>query len=174
MSDATERLGPHYQAWEVMDRRSGPGLHGRRWLAATSRERYTLLVRRTLEPLRDAVGAPLRVISGERAMSRTARSSYHVPPESRADVGRQTLHAAADLATVAMSPVDLACLALRLMGQAAIPAGGVGVYPAFAHLDNRGTVATWRGPGVSDADYARVTAAATVARQAVRARMEVG
>jgi len=128
-----------------------------------------------VQRIRDEVGAPVRVISGERAHSRTAKSSKHVPPEYRATIADRALtDAAADLATVAMPAADLACLALRLMGQGAIPAGGVGVYPAFAHVDNRGRVATWRGPGVSDADYARVTAAAQVARQAIRTRMEVG
>jgi hypothetical protein len=170
----TEQLTLNYAAWEVMDRRSGPGLYGRRWLRPGSRARYLRLLAGSVQRIRDEVGDKVRVISGERAHSKTAKSSRHVPPEDRADPRERGDDAAADLATAFMSATELACLALRLMGQGVIPAGGVGVYPAFAHLDNRGRVATWRGPGVSDADYARVTAAAQVARQAIRTRMEVG
>jgi len=174
MSDATERLSLNYAAWELMDRRSGPGLHGRRWLRAGSRARYQRLVTGTVQRIRDEVGGAVRIVSGERAHSKTAKSSRHVPPEDRADPRERGDDAAADLATAFLSALDLACLALRLMGQGVIPAGGVGVYPDFAHVDNRGTVKFWRGPGVSDADYARVQAAAQVARQAIRTRMEVG
>ena len=170
----TEQLTRNYAAWEMMDRRSGPGIHGRRWLTMGSHARYLRLTARTVQVIRDEVGAPVRVISGERAHSKTAKSSKHVPPEHRADAPDGEADAAADLATSVMPAADLACLALRLMGQRAIPAGGVGVYPGFAHVDNRGTVAIWRGDGTTDADWSRVQAAARSARAALRASMEVG
>jgi hypothetical protein len=73
-----------------------------------------------------------------------------------------------------MSPVELACLTLRLMAQGSIAVGGVGTYVGWVHVDDRGRLALWRGAGVSDADWNRVQAAARSARAALAAAKEVG
>ena len=53
----TEQLTRNYAAWEMMDRRSGPGVHGRRWLTMGSHARYLRLTARTVQVIRDEVGA---------------------------------------------------------------------------------------------------------------------
>lgn len=178
MGEASEQLGEHFVAWELMDRRSGPTQQRRVWLTATSRERYARLVRGTLEPLRDTAGA-LGVVSGERRESRTAANSRHMPPEYRPDARHRATpdgrtDAAADIRSHTLSPLAVATAALRLMGQNAIPVGGVGIYPTFAHVDNRGLLAVWRGTGVDDATWALICAARDAAASAIRTRMEVG
>lgn len=178
MGDASEQLGQHFAAWELMDRRSGPAQQRRAWLTATSRERYLRLVRGTLEPLRETTGA-LGVVSGERRESKTAANSRHMPPECRPDARHRATpdgrtDAAADVRSRTLSPLAVATAALRLMGQGVIPVGGVGMYPTFAHVDNRGRVAVWRGQGVDDATWALLCAARDAAASAIRTRMEVG
>lgn len=161
-------LSPHFSEVELQDRRH------RRWLEPDSRARYETLARRTLEVVRDAVGGPLVVISGERMESRTAASSRHMPPALRRDLAERSLDAAADISTGKRSPLQLAFIVLRLMAQREIPAGGVGLYRSFVHVDDRGTLRFWRGQGVDEQQWQTFTAAAADARTAIRISMEVG
>jgi hypothetical protein len=65
-------------------------------------------------------------------------------------------------------------VALRLMGQREIPVGGVGIYPTFVHLDNRGRLASWRGKGVDEQTWQKFRAAVVDCATCVRISMEVG
>jgi len=162
------QLSPHFTVAELQDRRH------RRWLEPDSEERYAQLARRTLEPLRDAVGGPLVVISGERLESKTAASSRHMPPALRRDPSQRGLDAAADITSGRMSPLQVALIALRLMAQREIPAGGVGLYRSFVHVDDRRELRFWRGQGVDENQWQTFTAAAADCRTALRISMEVG
>jgi hypothetical protein len=161
-------LTAHFTAAELQDRRH------RRWLQPDSEERYARLARHTLEPLREAVGGPLVVISGERMESKTAASSRHMPPALRLDPAQRAPDAAADLSSGRMSPLQLALIALRLMAQREIPAGGVGLYRTFVHIDDRRTLRFWRGAGVDDNQWNTFVTAAADCRTAIRINMEVG
>jgi len=124
--------------------------------------------------LRDAVGGPLVVISGERLESKTAASSRHMPPALRRDPSQRGLDAAADITSGRMSPLQVALIALRLMAQREIPAGGVGLYRSFVHVDDRRELRFWRGQGVDENQWQTFTAAAADCRTALRISMEVG
>lgn len=134
-----DALSPHFTADEFH--------RGRGWaVPVESRARYERLADGTLEPLR-AVTGPLRVISGERSRAlgnygHSAPSSRHIPPGERASRPRVP-DAAADLKSATLTPREVATLALRLMREGIIPPGGVGVYPTFTHIDNRGRIARW-------------------------------
>lgn len=139
-----DRLSPHFVATEFH--------RGHGWAVPNqSRARYVRLCVETLEPLREASGGPLRVISGERSRAKgnygsSVSSSRHLPPAER-QKPPAFADAAADLISSLLTPRQLAELALRLMLEGRIPPGGVGVYPSFTHIDNRGTVATWEEDG---------------------------
>ena len=81
--------------------------------------------------------------------------------------------AAADLKSAGVTPLELATLALRLMAQRVIPVGGVGIYPSFIHLDNRGRLASWRGSGVDEATWNRFRGAVADCATCIRISMEV-
>jgi hypothetical protein len=60
------------------------------------------------------------------------------------------------------------------MAQREIPVGGVGIYPTFVHLDNRGRLASWKGSGVDDATWQKFRAAVVDCATVIRISMEVG
>ncbi len=153
---ARDMLSPHFEAAEFH--------RGHGWAVLNqSRARYVRLAVETLEPLREASGGPLRVISGERSRAKgnygsSVSSSRHLPPSERKTPPRFA-DAAADLVSPKLAPRALAEMALRLMAQGAIPPGGVGVYPTFVHVDNRGSIATWEEDGGPPLRAASVRAA---------------
>jgi len=170
----SERLTPHFSDVEFLDWRNGHV-----WQTPTSRARYLELCQRTLEPLREALGRSVRIVSGERRESKTAANSRHMPPELRPSAKERgkpdgSPDAAADVQVGGMLPIDVALAALRMMGQREIPVGGVGIYPTFVHIDNRGRLASWKGSGVDDATWQRFRAAVVDCATAVRISMEVG
>ena len=73
-----------------------------------------------------------------------------------------------------MTALELALVVLRLMGPREIPVGGVGIYPTFIHVDNRGKLASWRGTGVDEATFQRFRSAVADCATCVRISMEVG
>jgi hypothetical protein len=169
----SDRLSPHFSDVEFLDWRSGHV-----WLTPTSRARYVELATRTLEPLRSELGRSIAVVSGERRESRTAANSRHMPPELRPNVRERGTpdgrpDAAADIKSAGVSPLDLALLVLRLMAQRVIPVGGVGIYPGFVHVDNRGRLSSWRGSGVDDATFARFRSGVADCATCIRISMEV-
>lgn len=169
----SDRLSPHFSDVEFLDWRSGHV-----WLTPTSRARYVELATRTLEPLRAELGRSIAVVSGERRESKTAANSRHMPPELRPSAKERGTpdgrpDAAADIKSAGVSPLDLALLVLRLMAQRVIPVGGVGIYPGFVHVDNRGRLASWRGSGVDDATFARFRSAVADCATCIRISMEV-
>lgn len=161
-------ISPHFTEAELQDRRH------RRWLEPDSRQRYETLALRTLEAIRREVGGPLVIISGERLESRTAASSRHMPPALRRDPAERGLDAAADITTGKRSPLQLALIVLRMMAMREIPAGGVGLYRSFVHVDDRCSLRFWRGSGVDESQWQTFAAAAADARTAIRISMEVG
>lgn len=170
----SDRLSPHFSDVEFVDWRNGHV-----WQTPTSRARYLELATRTLEPLRDALGKSVRIVSGERKESKTAANSRHMPPELRPNPKERgkpdgSPDAAADVQVGGVAPLDVALLALRLMGQRVIPVGGVGIYPTFVHIDNRGRLASWRGQGVDEQTWQRFRAAVVDCATVVRISMEVG
>jgi hypothetical protein len=82
--------------------------------------------------------------------------------------------AAADVQVGGMLPIDVALVVLRLMGQREIPVGGVGIYPTFVHIDNRGRLASWRGSGVDEQTWQKFRAAVVDCATVIRISMEVG
>jgi len=169
----SERLSPHFSDIEFLDWRSG-----HKWLTATSRPRYLELATRTLEPLRLELGRSIAVVSGERKESKTAANSRHMPPELRPNPRERgkpdgSPDAAADLKSAGVTPLELATLALRLMAQRVISVGGVGIYPTFVHIDNRGRLASWRGSGVDEATWTRFRGAVADCATCIRISMEV-
>jgi hypothetical protein len=170
----SERLSPHFSDVELVDWR-----HGHVWQTPTSRARYVELAQCTLEPIREAVGRSVRVVSGERRESKTAANSRHMPPELRPNPAQRgkpdgTPDAAADLQVAGVTPLELAVIVLRLMGQREVPVGGVGIYPTFVHVDNRGRLASWRGTGVDEATWQRFRHAVADCATCIRISMEVG
>lgn len=169
-----EQLSPHFSDVELVDWRNGHV-----WQTQTSRARYIELCQRTLEPIRAAVGKSVKVVSGERRESKTAANSRHMPPELRPNPRERgkpdgSPDAAADLKVAGVTALELALVVLRLMGQREIPVGGVGIYPSFIHVDNRGRLASWRGTGVDEATFRRFQGAVADCATAVRISMEVG
>lgn len=151
MTDA--KLSPHFSDVEFVDWRNG-----HKWLTPTSRGRYEELATRTLEPIRAALGSSIKIVSGERKESKTAANSRHMPPELRPNVKERgkpngSPDAAADIKTASKAPLEVALTVIRLMGSRAIPVGGIGIYPTFVHVDNRGRLASWKGNGVDDATW---------------------
>ena len=169
-----EQLSPHFSDVELVDWRNGHV-----WQTPTSKARYIELCQRTLEPIRAAVGRSVKVVSGERLESKTAANSRHMPPEKRPNPKERgkpdgSPDAAADVQVGGMLPIDVALVVLRLMGQREIPVGGVGIYPTFVHIDNRGRLASWRGNGVDEQTWQKFRAAVVDCATAVRISMEVG
>jgi len=127
-------------------------------LAPDSWERYEALTVHTLDPIRDAIGRPVTIISGERRESK-ARDSKHMPPSERAT--DREVSAAADIQVRAhrgrdrIQPLTLALLIADMAYRGALRVGGIGVYaprPAtkaqgFVHVDDRtprnGVHAVW-------------------------------
>lgn len=142
--DMTDHLSPHFSAREFH--------RGRGWFDGTSRPRYERLARRSLEPLRAALGGrPVTITSGERSPDYNRRvggapSSRHLPPAARALASLRTeFSAAADIRVAGVAPKVVAETALRLMREGKMAPGGVGTYETFVHIDSRGRIAEWTG-----------------------------
>lgn len=86
-----------------------------------------------LEALRKLAGGPLHIFS-----------AYRCPPHNKAVGGAENsqhmLGTATDLGCKTKTPRELANLADSIP---AFAQGGVGVYPGFTHVDNRGHKARW-------------------------------
>ena len=113
-----------------------------------------------LSVLRDRVDSVERLLDAKGSLTRAELEAY------RPD-------AAADIKSAGVSPLDLALLVLRLMAQRVIPVGGVGIYPGFVHVDNRGRLASWRGSGVDDSTFARFRSGVADCATCIRISMEV-
>lgn len=131
-------LTPHFKASEFLCRHGLPKIGDPVW-------QNILQVAQALEEVRDEVQMPIRVISGYRCevcnkQCGGARQSQHL-------VGR-----AADIVIKGFSIDEIAQVIWRLMGDARIPKGGVGLYYrgrptqgcGFLHYDIRGYMVTWR------------------------------
>lgn len=89
-----------------------------------------------LQVFRDAIGKPVRVISGYRS------------PEYNKKVGgvkrsQHVLAKAADIQVAGVSPLEVRDLIISLIKQGKMKAGGVGIYSSFVHYDIRGRNARW-------------------------------
>lgn len=89
-----------------------------------------------LQALRDALGKPLRIVSGYRtpdynAKCGGAKSSLHLTAQ------------AADVSCAGVSSAELYALILRLIREGVIKQGGVGAYDNWVHYDIRGRAARW-------------------------------
>ena len=140
-------------------------------LAPDSWHRYEALTVHTLDPIRDAIGRPITIISGERRESR-APDSKHMPPSERAT--DLEVSAAADIQVRThrgrdrIQPLTLALLIADMAYRGALRVGGIGVYAAgektqgFVHVDNRtprrGVCAVWAQGFGDAAGNARVVA----------------
>ena len=96
-----------------------------------------------LQVLRDAVGKPIRVISGYRSPKYNrriggARKSQHMTAK------------AADIKISGMSPSEVKDLIVSLIKEGKMDKGGIGLYRTFTHYDIRGWNARWYGKGVKD------------------------
>ena len=86
-----------------------------------------------LQALRDLIGKPIKINSGFRCITHNRRvggeeGSFH------------TLGKAVDIVVVGMSPREVAEFAGQIH---AFRNGGIGYYPSWTHLDNRGKKARW-------------------------------
>jgi hypothetical protein len=168
------KLSPHFSDVEFVDWRNG-----HKWLTPTSRPRYVELANLSLEPIRAALGSSVKVVSGERKESKTAANSRHMPPELRPNPRERgkpngSPDAAADIKSAGKTPLDIALTVIRLMASKAIPVGGVGIYPTFVHVDNRGRLASWKGTGVDDATWRTFRNAVADCATALRLAAEAG
>jgi uncharacterized protein YcbK (DUF882 family) len=96
-----------------------------------------------LQIIRDAIGKPIRVISGYRSPKYNrriggARKSQHMKAK------------AADMVIKGMKPVEVHKIVTGLIKEGKIKKGGVGLYKYFVHYDVRGLNARWKGKGVKD------------------------
>ena len=96
-----------------------------------------------LQVLRDAVGKPIRVISGYRSKKYNtriggARRSQHMTAK------------AADIKISGMKPAEVKELIVGLIKEGKMHKGGIGLYKTFTHYDIRGWNARWFGKGVKD------------------------
>lgn len=96
-----------------------------------------------LQVLRDAVGKPIRVISGYRSKKYNtriggARKSQHMCAK------------AADIKIKGMKPAEVKETIEWLIREGKMHKGGVGIYRTFVHYDVRGWNARWKGKGVKD------------------------
>jgi uncharacterized protein YcbK (DUF882 family) len=96
-----------------------------------------------LQVLRDALGVPIRVISG-----------YRSPPYNRKIGGaRKSQHMvakAADIKVKGLTPDQVRDTILQLIDSGEMMQGGVGRYVTFTHYDVRGHKARWSGKGIKD------------------------
>ena len=96
-----------------------------------------------LQIIRDAIGKPIRIISGYRSPKYNrkiggARKSQHMKAK------------AADMVIKGMKPVEVHRIVTGLIKEGKIKKGGVGLYKYFVHYDVRGFNARWKGKGVKD------------------------
>jgi len=96
-----------------------------------------------LQIIRDAIGKPIRIISGYRSPKYNrriggARKSQHMKAK------------AADMVIRGMKPVEVHRIVTGLIKEGKIKKGGVGLYKYFVHYDVRGFNARWKGKGVKD------------------------
>lgn len=91
-----------------------------------------------LQILREALGRPIKVISGWRSPNYNKRIGG--AKESQHMYGR-----AADIKVVGMAPPEVHAAVLKLIKEGKITQGGVGKYSTFVHYDTRGTAARWTG-----------------------------
>lgn len=139
----TKRLSVYFTEDELQQKKMNP----LRWaVPGESRMRYERLARLTLDPIREDAGSPIMVNSGERSVAlgrkKTKPNSRHYPPGER-DEKPLFPDAAADIVSNRFTPRELAARILRLMEAKKIPKGGIGVYPTFVHVDNRGFLTIW-------------------------------
>ena len=97
----------------------------------------------SLQVIRDAIGKPIRIISGYRSPKYNrriggARKSQHMKAK------------AADMVIKGMKPVEVHRIVVGLIKEGKIKKGGVGLYKYFVHYDVRGFNARWKGEGVKD------------------------
>lgn len=119
-----------------------------REFAPGNRERYADLARR-LQRIRDHVGRPVLIISGERKPDqneavRGAANSRHLPPEARAHNARDGV--AADFTVPGFSVAQTYGLFQWVdANAAALELGGVEFYPKnnFIHVDTRSARSRW-------------------------------
>ncbi len=96
-----------------------------------------------LQVIRDAIDAPVHVISGYRTPKYNrriggARKSQHMKAK------------AADIIVKNMKPSEVHKIVLELIKEGKIKKGGVGLYRHFVHYDVRGYNTRWKGKGVKD------------------------
>jgi uncharacterized protein YcbK (DUF882 family) len=96
-----------------------------------------------LQIIRDAIGKPIRIISGYRSPKYNrriggARKSQHMKAK------------AADMVIKGMKPVEVHRIVTGLIKEGKIKKGGVGLYKYFVHYDVRGFNTRWKGKGVKD------------------------
>tara|TARA_R110000824_G_scaffold113687_4_gene263588 strand:+ start:2508 stop:2915 length:408 start_codon:yes stop_codon:yes gene_type:complete len=96
-----------------------------------------------LQIIRDAIGEPVRVISGYRSPKYNkkidgAKRSQHMKAK------------AADIVIRGMKPIEVHSAIIKLIKEGKIKKGGVGLYKYFVHYDVRGFNARWKGKGVKD------------------------
>lgn len=94
------------------------------------------LCREALEPLRSRLGTAIIIVSGYRDAAANARVGG-------APASQHLLARAADIRAPGLSPRDIYRVADAMQREGAIPAGGLGLYPGFVHIDIRGHLARW-------------------------------
>ena len=95
-----------------------------------------------LQVLRDYLDLPITINSGYRT------------PDHNASIGgaRNSQHLvakAADIHVAGMTPSQVYCAVLRLIGAGRMEEGGLGIYTGHVHYDVRGAKARWTGGGAS-------------------------
>lgn len=98
---------------------------------------------RVLEPIREAIGTPLSIVSGYRTVEYNrkiggAKASFHL-------WDKYPDRFATDLSAKGKTPAQVHACIEALIGAGKIPQGGVGLYSTFVHYDNRGYKRRWNG-----------------------------
>lgn len=91
-----------------------------------------------LQVIRDAIGAPLTVVSGYRSAAWNAKVGG-------AGGSQHMRAAAADVACKTLTVAQLYSTILRLIRSGAIEDGGLGRYKSWVHYDVRGSADRWVG-----------------------------
>ncbi len=89
-----------------------------------------------LDCLRESIKRPITIVSAYRS------PRYNAQLNGAASNSQHRLNCAIDFKVAGMKP-ETAFNRLRTMRDAKVFAGGLGLYPTFVHIDNRGRCATW-------------------------------